>query len=164
MSDPEHTALYAAEVAAFDGTDLEEVRPFADVAALIRSVVADAWWPGGAVDVRRARSDAGSSSARCSTIGDGTRFTLRLAGPQMTVATAAHELAHVLAGPARGHDGAFRRAYLDVVKVMTNADSTDRRHDLHVQQLVDAFAAAGLSVGERSWPAPPAAVGGAFAL
>ena len=82
----------------------------------------------------------------------------------MTVATAAHELAHVLAGPGRAHDPVFRQAYLDVVRVMTNVDSTDRRHDVHVQQLLGAFGTAGLGVGERSWPAPPAAVGGAFAL
>ncbi|MBT7430245.1 MAG: hypothetical protein HN783_10580 [Ilumatobacter sp.] len=82
----------------------------------------------------------------------------------MTLATAAHELAHALAGAGRGHDAVYRRAYLDVVRVITNLDTTDRRHDIHVSQLADAFARAGLRVGERAWQAPPDAIGSAFAL
>jgi hypothetical protein len=163
MSDLDHRALYAAELAAFDGTDLEDARPFVQVRLLIDAVVADPWWPCGGVEVRAARSDAQSSSTRCAVSGAGPG-TIRLAASQMTIATAAHELAHVLAGPARGHGALFRRAYLDVVRVMTNIDSTDRRLDLHVDQLTEAFSAAGLEVGARDWPAPPAGTGSAFAL
>ena len=65
MSDPDHEALYAAELAAFDGTDLEQVQPFAAINAVLEQVVADAWWPAGSVEVRRTRVDAGSSSTRC---------------------------------------------------------------------------------------------------
>jgi hypothetical protein len=82
----------------------------------------------------------------------------------MTVATLAHELAHALAGSAAGHDAVFRIAYADVVGVITNLASTDRRRDLHVHQLLEAFTAAGLPVGARRWPAPPAATTGAIAL
>ncbi len=82
----------------------------------------------------------------------------------MTVATAAHELAHALAGTGHGHDAVYRRAYLDVVRVITNLDSTDRRRDLHVDQLRVAFGAAGLAVGERSWAAPTDGTGSAIAL
>ena len=163
MSDAERSALYAAELAAFDGTDLEVVRQFHQVRARIDAVVAGSWWPGGAVDVRAARSDAHSSSTRCTASGGGLGV-IRLARSQTTIATAAHELAHVLAGPANGHGALYRRAYLDVVRVMTNIDSTDRRLDLHVNQLTDAFSAAGLDVGVRHWPAPPAGMGRAFAL
>lgn len=167
MSDANHEALYAAELAAFDGTDLEQVRPFAAIAALLQQVVGGPWWPAGEVEVRRARVDAGSSSTRCSggEVGAAVaRATISLAGPQMTVATAAHELAHVLAGAGCGHDAVYRRAYIDTVRVMTNLDPTDRRMGLHVEQLSAAFRAAGLGVGERSWPAPTEGTGSAFAL
>ncbi len=65
VSEADHAAVYAAEVAAFDGTDLEEVRPFETIEALLRRVIASAWWPGGSVDVLRARADAVSSTTRC---------------------------------------------------------------------------------------------------
>ena len=164
MSDPDHTAVYAAELAAFAGTDLEEPRPFEVIDGLLRRVVNGSWWPGGVVDVRQARSDASSSATRCAVDEHGASATISLSAPQMTVATAAHELAHALAGAGQGHNAVYRRAYLDVVRVITNLDTTDRRHGIHVTQLADAFAAAGLRVGERVWPAPPEAIGSAFAL
>ena len=153
--------LYAAEVAAFDGTDLESLRPFDDSVAAIDGVADGAWWPGAAVRVVAARRDARSSSARRI---DGTTTVIRLSAAQLTIATAAHELAHALAGPALGHSPVFLAAYLDVVAVITNHDSRDRRRDLHVRQLRDAFDAAGLAVGQRQWPAPPEATGAAIAL
>lgn len=160
--DRERTAVYAAEISAFDGTDLESVRGFGRLTRVVDDLVAGEWWPGPAVSLRTARADARSSSARC---GDGTDgVTIRLAANQATLATVAHELAHALAGPAAGHDGLFRAAYLDVVAVMTNLDSTDRRGLLHVEQLRAAFAAADLSVGRRRWPAPPTSTSGAIAL
>ncbi len=164
MSDADHAALYAAELAAFDGTDLEEVQPFDTIRARLVQVIDGSWWPAGYVDVRLARADAGSSSTRCSVGEAGPRATISLAGAQMTMATAAHELAHVLAGPGRGHDAVYRRAYLDTVRVLTNIDPTDRRMGLHVDQLRSAFAAAGLAVGVRSWPEPAERTGSAFAL
>jgi hypothetical protein len=153
--------LYAAEAAAFDGTDLESVRPFDDVVAAINGVAGGVWWPGGAVRVIAARRDASSSSARRS---DGTTTVIRLSAEQLTIATAAHELAHALAGPVLGHSPVFLAAYLDVVAVITNLDSRDRRRDLHVCQLRDAFDVAGLAVGRRQWPAPPESTGTAIAL
>lgn len=155
------TELYAAETVAFDGTDLESVRPFDDVVAAIDGVTGGAWWPGDTVRVVAARRDARSSSARRI---DGTTTVIRLSAEQLTIATAAHELAHALAGPALGHSGVFVAAYLDVVAVITNLDSCDRRRDLHVCQLRDALEAAGLEVGQRQWPAPPESTGTAIAL
>ena len=153
--------VYAAETAAFEGTDLESIQPFAKVAQAIESVVSGEWWPGPPVDVGPARRDAASSSARSI---EGGIAVLRLAAGQLTIATAAHELAHALAGPAAGHSPTFLAAYLDVVAVITNVDSRDRRHLLHVEQLGAAFDAAGLVVGRRAWPAPPDSTGSAIAL
>ena len=164
MSDPDHSAVYAAELAAFDGTDLEEVQPFDMIRGALERVVSESWWSGGIVDVQQARSNASSSSTRCAVSEQSLKAIIRLSALQMTVATAAHELAHVLAGVERGHDAVYRRAYLDVVRVITNLDTTDRRHDTHVSQLADAFARAGLLLGERAWQPPPDAIGGAFAL
>lgn len=155
--DRDRTALYAAELAAFDGTDLERVRPFAEIEALTASVVGDAWWTAPPPTIRRARADAGSSSTRCVAAGDGsgeTDVVIRLAEPQCTIATAAHELAHALAGVRRGHDAVFRRAFLDVVASITNVDTIDRRGTIHVDQLAEAFRKAGLDVAERQWNDP----------
>ncbi len=154
--------VYAAESAAFDGTDLEVVRPFDEVSAVMAAVVETAWWPGPQVRVVRARRDAAASSAR----GDGgTSTVIRLAAAQTTIATAAHELAHALAGPAAGHSPVYLAAYLDIVAVITNLDSRDRRHQLHVGQLRQALDAADLVVGARTWAPPPEeATGTAIAL
>ena len=161
--DAERSAVYAAELAAFDGTDLEVVQLFDAISAMAIEVIGGEWWAGGVVDVRPARSDARSSSTRCGS--DQTDAnTIRLASPQMTVATVAHELAHALAGVRQGHDATFRRAFLDVVAVITNLDTADRRRSVHVDQLADAFRAAGLQVGARTWPAPPPGATGPIAL
>ncbi len=153
--------LYAAELAAFDGTDLESIKPFDDVAAAIGAVAGGAWWPAPDVRVVSARRDARSSSARRI---EGNVTVIRLSAEQSTLATAAHELAHALAGPAAGHSALFLAAYLDVVAVMTNLHPRDRRHHLHVDQLRDAVEAAGLVVGRRQWPAPPESTSTAIAL
>lgn len=161
MRDCGRAEVYAAEAAAFDGTDLELVRSFDEVASVIAAVVERSWWPGTPVSVIAARRDAASSSARekadASTV-------IRLAAEQTTIATAAHELAHALAGPGEGHSPVFLAAYLDVVAVVTNLDTSDRRHGLHVDQLRDALGGAGLVVGTRTWPPPPEASGTAIAL
>jgi predicted membrane-bound mannosyltransferase len=159
--DGERAQVYAAELAAFDGTDLEEVVGFEEVRVAIEAVVATVWWPHGEVDVEAMNALAQSSHTRCSTQAESTP-TIRLAGPQCTIATGAHELAHALAGVDHGHDAVFRRAHLDVVDVMTNADTTAPRGQLHVDQLDRAYAAAGLVIGRRTWPQPPST--GAIAL
>ncbi|MET0910414.1 MAG: hypothetical protein ABWZ99_13185 [Ilumatobacteraceae bacterium] len=156
-------AVYACEIAAFDGTDLEAVQPFDDVAELIGRVTSGPWWPGPIVRVEVARRGAVSSGAH-GPVGGGGSVTVRLAPGQATTATAAHELAHALAGVGHGHDPLYRCAYLDVIRVITNIDPTDRRGDIHVRQLADAFASAGLSVAERRWPSPDPSVGGPIVL
>ena len=160
--DRERAQVYAAEIAAFDGTDLERVVGVDEVSRVIDLTVAGEWWSAGAVHVRPARSGARSSATHCS-LDEGSTATIAIAAPQATIATAAHELAHALAGVAHGHDARYRRACLDVVQVMTNQDRLTGRGMLHVDQLADAYVNAGLDVGERDWPAPPPA-GGAIAL
>jgi hypothetical protein len=165
--DADRAALYAAEVAAFDGTDLEQVRGLHAAAALAAAVTGSGWWSGPGVRVRAARSDARSSSCRSVAVaaaGGCGGVEIRLAAEQTTPATVAHELGHALAGPSYGHNATFRRALLDVIAVITNLDPTDRRHRLHTEQLLAAFDEARLTVGEREWPVPPAGVVGAIAL
>lgn len=161
-ADRERAQVYAAELAAFDGTDLEEVIGVDRVLGAIEAVVSGEWWPGEAVSVKAARSDAWSSSTRCGADA-GSVAAITIAGPQATIATGAHELAHVLAGVAHGHDAQYRRAHLDVVQAMTNLDRVNGRGVVHVEQLRAAYAAVGLEVGIRRWPEPPTA-GGAIAL
>ena len=56
-------AVYACELAAFDGTDLEDRRSFEEVERIIRSIAHDPWWTGPVVSVRRARAGTASSVA-----------------------------------------------------------------------------------------------------
>lgn len=162
--DVERAGVYAAECAAFDGTDLEEVREFDELAELLASLTTGEWWPGPTVTIRRARRDARSSSTRCEGDVSHDLTTISMAGGQQTIATLAHELAHALAGVRHGHGPTFRAAYLDVISVVTNLDPSSRRRDLHVAQLTSAFAAAGLAVGPRHWPLPPDSIAGPIAL
>ena len=162
VADLGRAQVYAAELAAFDGTDLEAVIDVDRVLSAMRRVTAGEWWPGGDVTVKPARSDARSSSTRCGAE-EGSVAAITIAAPQATIATAAHELAHALAGVAHGHDATYRRAHLDVVQAITNVDRVTSRGMVHVAQLWNAYAAAGLDVGDREWPEPPAA-GGAIAL
>jgi hypothetical protein len=153
--DDERTAVYSAELAAYDGTDLELVLGVEAVISLVAKLTEGEWWPGPRVEVRRARADAQASSVSClGSLGVEGSAVVRVAVGQTTVATAAHELAHALGGIDVGHGPVFRRAYLDVVGVITNLDSTDRRGVLHVGQLADAFAMNDLAVGDRQWVEP----------
>lgn len=150
--------VYAAELTAFDGTDLETVRTIDEIRAVVEAVVAHDWWSGPPVRVVARRSDAASSCAH----GVGSGVEIRLAAPQATWATAAHELAHALAGVNEGHGSTYRRAMLDVVDVLTNTVVRPRRGRMHVDQLADSYTAAGLTIAERAWPRPTA--GDPFAL
>lgn len=148
-------AVYAAEIAAFEGTSHESLVSF-DELILVARVITDAtWWPHGAIDVVPARADAGSSSTR-QRAGGGP--VVRLAAPQMTAATVIHEFAHVLAGVANGHDDTFRRAHVDLVGYALGDEAAT--------WLLEAYAAMDLTPGQRHWSAPPIrrAAGGPLAL
>ncbi len=154
-SDVGREAVYAAEIAAFEGTSYESFRPLEQLVSIAADITASAWWPHGDVAIVAARRDASSSSTRQHA---GSDPVVRLAAPQLTEATLVHELAHVLAGVAAGHGPVFRRAHVD----LTGAAFGDEP----ATWLLDAYAAMRLTVGERSWPVPPLTgrAGGPMAL
>jgi hypothetical protein len=137
-------AVYAAEIAAFEGTSYESLVPIADLHALAARVTGSTWWPHGDTKAVAARSDARSSSTRQR---GGARPVVRLAAPQMTAATLVHEFAHVLAGLDAGHGPVFRRAHIDLVGFSFGEHEAG--------WLFDGYAAMDLAPGERRWPAPP---------
>lgn len=155
MTDVGREAVYAAEIAAFDGTAYESLVEFDELVAIAGRVAASTWWPHGPVRVVRARRDASSSSTRQR---GSAAPIVRLAAPQMTPATVIHELAHVLAGLDVGHGSTFRRAHLDLVGYSFGGSEAG--------WLLDAYAAVGLAPGSRAWPEPRVrhAPGGAIAL
>ena len=142
--DDGRAAVYAAEIAAFEGTSYEALTPFDELAVLARTITTASWWPHGDIAVVKARADASSSSARQHGAG---RPTVRLAAPQMTPATVVHELAHVLAGVGAGHGPAFRRAHVDLAGYAFG--------DTEAEWLLDAYAAMHLAPGARTWAQPP---------
>jgi len=144
-ADRGRSEVYAAELAAYDGTDLEDPEPFPAIEALVASVLATPWWAGGPVRLQPARRDARSSSTRVG--GPDGVARIRLARPQWTRATAVHELAHALVGLGAGHGSLFRRAHVDVATVAFGAERGT--------WLRDAYAAAGLALAERWWAPPP---------
>jgi putative metallohydrolase (TIGR04338 family) len=146
-------AVYAAEIAAFDGTSHESITDYDELAALARSVTTAAWWPHGPTQVVRARSDASSSSTRQR---GQDHPVIRLAAPQMTPATVIHELAHVLAGVGTGHGAEFRRAHVDLVGFALG--------ETEAGWLLEAYASVGLAPGRRTWAEPPVRRPGAIAL
>jgi hypothetical protein len=144
--------VYAAEMQAFLGTDLEELRPFEELRGLFEQVTSASWWPVAEVKLRKSRSDSFTSVARFRA---GDVPSISLARYQMTTATLIHELAHVLAGIMAGHGPVFRRAHVDLTNCW-----------IGVQEggwLSDAYAGFGLAIGPRHWPDPPQR-GGPIAL
>ncbi len=145
--------VYAAERAAFGGTLHERRRPFHDLEQMVQGLVDDPWWPGPAIVLRRARSDARRSSAvhraggTARLAGSGATIEIRIAVGQHDEATLCHELAHVLAGVASGHDGRFRAAHVDLARTLLGETARS--------WLADAYERHGLALGDRDWPAPP---------
>jgi hypothetical protein len=135
--------VYAAEIAAFEGTSYEALTRFEALVPLGERIVGTAWWPHGQIRVVPARSDAGSSSTRQRR---GDAPVIRLATPQMTPATLVHEFAHVLAGVMHGHDAVFRRAHVDVAAAAFN--------DEPAAWLLEGYTQMGLELAARAWPTP----------
>jgi hypothetical protein len=143
-TDQGRAAVYAAEIAAFEGTSYESLAALDALQRLAGLVFVADWWPHGEVPILAARRDAGSSTTRQR---GGEHPVIRLAAPQLTPATLIHELAHVLAGVASGHGPAFRRAHVDLAGFVFG--------DTEAGWLLDAYTAMGLSPGNRRWSAPP---------
>lgn len=143
-TDPGQVAVAEAEEAAFGGTTLDTPSTREALSARVHEVVTGEWWRrnGPPVHVVAPRRSTRSSTAR--RCGDGVE--IRLAAEQLTIATAAHELAHALAGIDHGHDATFRAAHIDVVAVMGGHDAGAR--------LTDAYLSFALAVDQRCWSAP----------
>lgn len=158
--DRDRQAVYDAEDVAFGGTAFDDPMPFADAADLARAFCAAEWWSGLALpipEVVPTRRDSAISYARCSD-DPSARPSIHLSPCGCTVATVAHELAHVLvhtlvpSGEEPHHGPAFRRADADLVAALLGPAAADR--------LAGAFSAAGLALGPALVAAPPSAAGG----
>jgi hypothetical protein len=154
LIDAGQTAVAAAEDRAFGGTPLDEPLDRRFVDDRVAVVTGGAWWQscGPAVLVSVPPSGTCSSSARSRR----DRVEIRLADPQLSLATIAHELAHGLAGVDHGHDANFRAAFVDVVTVLAGAE--------HAAALSEAFVAMGIGAGRRRWPPPYRAAGDGFVV
>ena len=154
-ADDGRTAAYAAEDAAFGGTDLDREVELDELRAVAARVTTSDWWGacgGPPVAVDLARAGAHSSSAR----DGGGGVAIRLAAGQRTAGTLAHELAHALAGVAHGHDATFRAAVLDVAAMVAGAPTA--------AGLADAYEQLAVPAGRRAWPAPVLLTGPGFAV
>lgn len=89
-ADVDRAQVYAAELTAFNGTDLEDVVGIDAVRSMIDAVAAGEWWPGGNVEVRATRSDARSSATHGPTERS-SGATIAIAPPQATLATGMHD-------------------------------------------------------------------------
>ncbi len=148
-------AVYAAEEAAFGGTDLDDPRPLGELRARATTIVDSDWWNragGPSVDVIAARTDSRSSTASRRSRG----AVIRLAEAQLDTATVAHELAHVLAGIDHGHDELFRSAHVDVVAMFAGSGVA--------ASLAESYGAFGLSLRPRRWPPPVREIGDSFVI
>lgn len=154
LTDRGKSAVSAAEEMAFGGTDLDAPIDRGAAEQRIADITAGPWWRscGPAVTVSTPRAGIRSSTARACAGGIG----IELSDEQLSLSTVAHELAHGLADTSHGHDATFRAAYVDVVAVIAGAASAEA--------LRQAFAAMGVSIADRRWPAPHRAVGEGFVV
>jgi hypothetical protein len=147
-------AVYAAEEAAFGGTDLDDELDDRRLTEMLVTITGGAWWQSCGVPevhVRRARADADTSSARGP---GGGRVVIRLA--RTSPSTVSHELAHALAGLDCGHSGTFRAAHVDIVTVLAGTVAADH--------LARAYDAHGVPIGERRWERPVRLRGPGFVM
>lgn len=143
--DGDRQRVYDAEDAAFIDTSYAECLGERGCRWLLERMVATPWWSAlglAAPALRAARLDSTRSSVVLSKEGSQLRI-----GPGMDQAhVLSHELAHLVATPAAGHEPLFRVAHLDVASVLLGHHGADR--------LADRYARAGLSLVTRRWPAP----------
>ena len=140
--DRHRQAVYDVEDVAFGGTSYDEPMAFADAADLVDAFCAAGWWAALGLpipEVVATRIDSNRSYARC----DGDP-SIHLSPAGCTVATIAHELAHVLARRTGAvdepdHGPAFRRSDVAVAGALMGSTVADR--------LSAAFAAVGLDLG-----------------
>jgi hypothetical protein len=155
--DRHRQAVYDVEDAAFGGTTYDEPMPFADAADLATAFCAGGWWTATGLPVPHVvptRIDSSQSYARC----DGDP-SIHLSPAGCTVATIAHELAHVAARRSGAvdepdHGPAFRHCEISLVGALMGAAAADR--------LAAAFTAGGLDLDPDggAMTLPPSSGGG----
>jgi len=148
--------VYDAEDAAFLETSYAERLGERGCRWLVDRLVVMPWWAAaaGALPVLKA---ARADSARSTTVVAGARAEVRV-GPGMDQAhVLSHELAHLVASPAAGHNSRFRAAHVDVATILLGTHGAGR--------LADAYSRVGLAVAGRLWPPPaPHGPGGLLAV
>lgn len=151
-------AVAAAEAAAFGGTGFDAPISRVELQRAFDSLIAQEWWsacfagapPSLTLVTPPARTLTSTARRR-----EGS-FEIRVADGQLSRATLAHELAHVLAGLGTRHDALFRRAYVDVASVVGDVVTGE--------WLAAAFDEVALALAWRRWPAPWTARGPGFLL
>jgi hypothetical protein len=129
--DRERQRCYDAESSAFSGTSFDEQLPLEELVRLAAVVTDTTLWAveaaGRRVHVAAGRRDLTHAYA---VPGDGR---VRLPKGAHDLATLAHELAHVAAGPAAiGHGSRFRALHVAVVHVLMGANAATRLRTAYV--------------------------------
>jgi len=135
MKDTDRQRVYDAETAAFEGTTFEEPIQFDALLSLAQLVRTSELWfveAGG----RSAVVEKGRTTRRHS-LADIAQGRVVLAAAQFTIATLAHELAHIAAGPTvPGHGSRFRALYIGILRSMGANDAAERlAHQFKVRWL-----------------------------
>jgi hypothetical protein len=126
MKDGERQKVYDAESFAFEGSIYEASIGMFELRAVAARLCALQIWRrggGGTIVVREARVDALRSSAHKST------SEIRIAAGQDSVATLAHEGAHLISGD--GHGPEFRSRHVEVLRVLAGADASNKLREVY---------------------------------
>lgn len=131
--DYERQASYDAETAAFAATSWEAVLDFAELYNLAQLIFTSELWlietGGRSVALNRGRRNQKHSSASA-LLGE-----VKLSVGGCTIATLAHELAHIAAGPAAvGHGSRWRALYLAMLHIMGAPDAALRLRTQFVER------------------------------
>jgi putative metallohydrolase (TIGR04338 family) len=112
-TDPAATAVYAAEDTAATAAGVRRYTSFSELADHVEQIVTSAWWdeefPTAPIEVaveRRSRSATFSAAVAL----DDAAVIAVVDAHHWSAHVVLHELAHVAAGPAAGHNAAFRSA------------------------------------------------------
>lgn len=135
MKDADRQLVYDAETAAFEGSTFEEPIQFDALLSLAQLVRTSELWfveaGGRSVVVEKGRT------TRRHSVADISKGLVVLAAAQFTIATLAHEMAHIAAGPTvPGHGSRFRALYIGILRSMGANDAAERlAHQFKIRRL-----------------------------
>ena len=145
-------AVYAAEDAAFGGTDHDEHVGLDQIAEVVAGLTSGEWWRSCGVPAVELRAGPGPVRRRRtarSAVSAGV--IVRIATPSSS--TVSHELAHALAGVGHGHDSTFRAAHVDVVTALAGARVAARLEEAYADHgVAGGSPATGLRLSVLSGP------------